>query len=387
MKLKLLGAGALALGLAACGGGGGGHSGPPGIVTPPTTTPVSGARAIATLAFLVPRASESMATFGRVPQFISPGTDKIAFMLDKHEVIFDALVAHYVDAGPSGNGTFTDAATGTTITLSATAASPAYFAVTLTIDTTPGSHEFGIVLKSGTPAYVLSEGQNTYNLPPTAANGTPTNLGNLALNGAMGTGYIECPNPADNGATNPATAPSTTCSNYSNFTAATPPATGGTYQFVATVADYDGFPIVYQTVSATPVTFDNGSYSVVESDATPIVTITQPGAPWTNPGNALTGPSGGFVPGIGFIYGNPFSVACTHTGVANLALKFTTGTGGHPTTAIDGYNYTNINGYAPSSQTDGSVLPLGSKTSVVSPRQPINNVQVQCNANGTLTVI
>ncbi len=377
MNFRLFGAGALTLALAACGGGGGGGSTTPPVVHPPT----GGDRAIATISFNVPREPQNMASFGRTPQYISPGTDKIAFMIDKHEVITDAEVVNYSNAGPNGNGTFTDPTTGTTITLAANASSPAYFAVTLTIDTTPGSHEFGVVLKSGTPAYVLSEAQNTYNLPPTPANGTPTALGNLALNGVMGTGYIECPTLAENQDT------TGTCSNYANFTAATPPASGGTYQFVATAADYDGFPVVYQTVGAGPVAFDNGSYSVVETTATPILTITQTGAPWSNPGNALTGPSGGFVPGTGFIYGNAFTVSCNHTGVGTLALQLSPGTGGHPTTAIDGYNYTNINGYAPGSQTDGSILPLGSKTTVNAPRQPINNVSVQCNANGSLTII
>lgn len=166
------------------------------------------------------------------------------------------------------------------------------------------------------------------------------------------------------------------CSNGANFI-------NGVYYFTAVAADYDGFPIVNQ--GTTP--FDNGSYSVVETDGSnpPVVTLGSDG-PFSLPGANLTGPSSGWIAGSTFQYGNRFTATCNAVGTANLALQFTANQGGHPTVGIDGYNYNGIGAYAPAAQVDGSILPLGGKTVVVSPRLPQYNVTVNCNASGNLSI-
>jgi hypothetical protein len=100
----------------------------------------------------------------------------------------------------------------------------------------------------------------------------------------------------------------------------------------------------------------------------------------------LTGPSGGWVPGSTFQYGNGFIATCNKPGTALLGLQLTAGQGGAPTTPIDGYNYTGIDAYAPSTQTNGLILPLGGQLVVSSTRLPQYNVTVNCNALGNLTI-
>jgi predicted small lipoprotein YifL len=390
----------LALSLAACGSGGGGTVTPnqTAPIQPPTTVSSTN-RSVATLTMTIPRVQPSnvgpvtTSATKRSPQYLSPGTDKIAIMLDKKEIVTDQEVANFNNAGPSGNGTFTDPTTGSTFQISYDATNPAYYQVDVNITTTPGTHEFGVVIKSGTPAYVLSEGQGTYTLSPTPPGGTAQNLGQLLLKGVMASAYIECDTAAEN------TDTTGQCSNYANFTPATGGAFGGAYAFTAVAADYDGFPIVYQLTGspATPASFDNGSYSVVETDAGSVVTITQTGAPFSNPGNHLTGPSSGYVPGTNFVYGNAFTVSCNKVGTANLALQLTSGTGAAPTTPIDGYTYGpggnsgTGNGYTQSTGanaiTNGGILPVGSKTTVSAGRSPQVNVTINCTADGTLQLI
>ena len=365
--------------LSACGGGGGST----GTATLPNTNPQpnGAARAVASISFNVAKAdpgsnvgtSTTTASSARKPQYLSSATDKFAFMLDGKEVVADQEVVNFNNAGPAGNGTFTDAATGSTVTLSYDGANPAYFTVGATIVTTPGTHKFGVVIKSGTPAYVLSEGQGTYTLQPTFTGQAPQALGALALTGAIGSGYIECDTWAQNVAS-----PAGTCNSGENYS-------NGTYYFTAVAADFDGFPIVNQGIP-----FDNGGYSVVETDGNGIVTLGYNG-PFTAPGNNLTGPSSGWVAGSTFQYGNRFTATCNKVGTASLGLQLASGQGAAALSPVDGYNYNGAlpvaTGYAQPSQTNGSILPLGSKTSVSSGRLPQYNVTVNCSASGTLTLI
>jgi hypothetical protein len=362
--------------LSACGGGG--ASGPQTVPSGGSNSVTSVTTAVASVSFKVPKADPgtnigtsavTTSSASRKPQYLSPGTDKFSFMLDKKEVVADQEVVNFNNAGPSGNGTFTDPVTGSTVQISYDGSHPTYYAVNAVITTTPGQHEFGVVIKSGTPAYVLSEGQGNYTLAPTFSGQSPQSLGALVLNGAVGTGYIECDTWAQNTDT---TNPAGSCSNGANFA-------GGTYYFTAVAADYDGFPIVNQGSTA----FDNGSYSVVETDGKNVVAIGSNG-PFSLPGSWLTGPSSGWVAGSTFQYGNRFTATCNTIGTATLGLQFSPNVGGHPAVAIDGYNYNSA--YAPPSQLDGSILPLGGKTTVVAPRLPQYNVTVNCNASGNLSI-
>jgi hypothetical protein len=297
--------------------------------------------------------TQSVAT--RKLKEISPATDKFALVLDGVEIVKDVEVANYNNAG-----TFTDA-NGDSVSLQFTGFA-SYFTVTAVITTTPGQHNFGVVLKSGTPAYVLSEAQATYTLVPTFNGQLAQTLGALTLNPALGSGYIECDTWAENSGS-----PAGSCNNGQNFI-------GGTYYLSAVAADYDGFPIVSQGSTA----FDNGSYSVVETDGNGIVTLGSNG-PFSTPGSWLTGPSSSWVPGNTFQYGNRFTATCNKVGTASLSLKLSTGQGGESLAPITGYNYTYINSY--SDLTDGALMPLGSKTAVTNPQY---NVTVNCTASANL---
>ena len=358
------------LSLAACSGGGAGSSASSNSVLPVVSTS-STAKAKASISFNVPLAnpgsnigtsSVSTQSIGRKLMEISPATDKFALVLDGVEIVKDVEVANYNNAG-----TFTDPVTGSTVSLQFTGYA-SYFTVTAVITTTPGSHTFGVVLKSGTPAYVLSEAQASYTLVPSF--GSTQTLGALTLNPALGSGYIECDTFAENSGT-----PAGSCNNGQNFI-------NGVYYLTAVAADYDGFPIVSQGSTA----FDNGSYSVVETDGNGIVTLGSNG-PFSSPGSWLTGPSSSWVPGNTFQYGNRFTATCNKVGTASLALQLTAQAYGNtPLSPVTGYSYNYINSYSPLA--NGALLPLGSKTAAGGPggvpANPQFNVTVNCSAAATL---
>lgn len=360
------------LSLAACSGGGAGsNSGSSSNLLPSGPSTSSTAKAKASISFNVPLANpgsnigtssvstQSVAT--RKLMEISPATDKFALMIDGVEIVKDVEVADY------NNAVIVDA-NGNSVALAVTSSS-SYFTVTATMTTTPGSHLFGVVLKSGTPAYVLSEAQATYTLVPTFSGQSAQTLGALTLNPALGSGYIECDTFAENSGS-----PAGSCNNGQNFI-------NGVYYLTAVAADYDGFPIVSQGSTA----FDNGSYSVVETDGNGIVNLGKSG-PFSTPGNWLTGPSSSWVDNYStptFEYGNRFTATCMKAGTASLALQLTAQTYGNASLSpITGYNYNFINSYSPLA--NGALLPLGSKTTVGSGLTPQFNVTVNCSAAATL---
>jgi hypothetical protein len=365
-----------AMSLAACSGGGAGsNSGSSNSLLPSGPSTSSTAKSKASISFNVPKANpgnnigtssvSTQAVATRKPMEISPATDKFALMIDGVEIVKDVEVANYNNAG------IVDA-NGNSVALAVTSFS-SYFTVTATMTTTPGSHLFGVVLKSGNPAYVLSEAQATYTLVPTFSGQSAQTLGTLTLLPAMGSGYIECDTFAENSGS-----PAGSCNNGQNFI-------NGVYYLTAVAADYDGFPIVSQGSTA----FDNGSYSVVETDGNGIVTLGSNG-PFSSPGSWLTGPSSSWVdsldPGATFQYGNRFTATCNKVGTASLALQLTAQIYGNaPLSPITGYNYNFINSYSPLA--NGAFLPLGSKTTAgpgTIPANPQYNVTVNCSAVATL---
>ncbi len=161
---------------------------------------------------------------------------------------------------------------------------------------------------------------------------------------AVASGYITC-------ATSDQARLGNDCGGYANFDPQT-----STYAFTAVAADAAGDPIVQQLAGGSPVGFANGSYEVVESanDAQRLVAIG--GGPWSAPGAALATPAGS--------YGNPFTVRCLHTGIAQLALRLTAGSAA---------------GSAPNGAAPGTLLPIGPQKSA--------SMSVNCNAGGSLTII
>jgi hypothetical protein len=363
---------ALALTLAGCGGGGGGGS-TPTLTIAPTTTPAAAGRATTTISIRIAGAAAAAASSSqRRPQFISPGTDKLSFFIDGagafSNVQVDSAPQPYTSSDGNTKATFGCIPGGADVTC------------TLTVDTLPGSHVFGVVIKGGSPAIILSEGQATYALLP--GSNTPATL---ALLGVMGSGYILCDTDAH-------VAEANGCQHSFNTTT-------GLYTLTAVAADYEGMAIPYQTLSATPIAFDNGSYSVVETDASaggahPVLTLTNNG-PFANPGNALSAePSGGFfVPGT-FAYGNHFNVQCNVLGTATLGLAITQQ---GPTSAVTGQSYT----YFPPNPESTSNYPGGPQTMLRGSKYPGNPnyhsgnnpnaihdlVTVNCDANLVLTLI
>lgn len=384
--------------LAACGGGGGGGV-TPNQTTPTTpSNPTSSTKATATITLKIPlipvnsvgasaaaRATQAV----RNPKDLSPATDKISFVVDGTAIFKDVEVQNYNNANPSGtgatpppgNGVF-NFANGQSITLAFGQVDTTYFTVTLGLSVLPGRHTFGVVLKSGTPAYVLSEGQQTYTMAP----GANTLSTPLALSGVVASGYVSC----DTNAENASSAPST-CNNYANFTPATPPAFGGTSAFTAVAADYDGFPIPYQLVSSNPLAFDNGGFNVIENSSDtsyPVVSISPSSPSWTNPGNHLSGPVTGDWSGSSAAgdvpYGQGFTVTCLHTGTANLELQLNSNGGTYSAQPTGSPDNTAAD-YAPTSVAN-AILPRGNNGAGGPAR--VNNVAtVNCTSTGTITVI
>jgi hypothetical protein len=374
--LALLLALTLAGALAACGGGGGGGGtgGPPvNPTTAPTTTPVNNGRATTAVSVRIPGGASLLPSASqRRPQFISPGTDKLSFFVDGAaaftNVQVDSAPQPYVSGDGNTKATYGCVAGGADVTC------------TLTVDTLPGNHTFGVVIKGGSPAIILSEGQATIALLP--GNNSPATM---ALLGVMGSGYIMCDTDAHVAANNGC---------QGSFDTNT-----GLYTLTAVAADYEGMAIPYQTLNASPVGFDNGSFSVVETDASantahPVVTLSNNG-PFTNPGNALSAePSGGFfVPGT-FAYGQHFNVKCNVLGTATLGIADAQQ---GPTSPVTGQSYV----YFPPNPESSSNYPGGPQTLPRGSKWPGNPnyhggnnpnaihdlVTVNCDANLVLTLI
>ncbi len=344
------------------------------------------ASATATITLQIPKlAASNIGTSGstasangrRSPKYISPGSDKLSFILDGNAVVTDAPVAAYNNAGPNCpndhtpptpacNGTFPLPNNQGSVQIAfATSPSDAYFTVTALFTVTPGSHKIGVVNLSGTPAYVLSEGERTFQFNP-----GPNDFSSqpLALKGVVASGYIECATAAQNADT------TGTCLNYANWNSG-----GNYYTFTAVAADFDGFPIVDQGIP-----FDNGTFTVAESPSDSpngIVSIWNAGA-WGTPGSDITGPSGGWIEGVGitgpFAYGHAFYATCNKVGTANLQLSLVASTPNTPAGSPD------ASAYPPNAIVNG-LLPMGTKGATSTPR--VTNVTVTCTSSGTISII
>ena len=360
-----------AFALTACGGGGStANLGGPPIVDPTPTSAPQSHQATAKIKLKLPghdSQASAIAGSGRRsssghsrPDYISPGQNTFTFLIDGQTALYVNQTTNQTISTPTSNGS--------TITYNGETSGQVY-TVTLTVTTTPGQHLIGAVIQGNKPAYVLSEGQRVYTLAP----GPNTNLATLALNGVMGTAYIECATDAQITAGN-------NCNNYANFNPAT-----GQYTFTAIAADADGFPIVQQPNPYGPgnVPFDNGSFTVVETTATPILTVTNAG-PYGDPGTAITGPSGGYyVPGV-FTYGQSFNVQCNQVGQGTVGLETTQSA---PTTPITGFTY------APGTYPAAGVLATGDKVAGNpnyhngnNPNPVTNILSVNCQSNGTIVI-
>ncbi|MGR4064943.1 MAG: hypothetical protein ACLQPV_05800, partial [Vulcanimicrobiaceae bacterium] len=356
--------------LTACGGSGGGYT-PFNAGANPTPAPVApSGKSTATIKLTLPEHDADATTAAAVakggvfrhvrPDFISPAQNTFTFLIDGQKALYVNQTTNQTVSTPTSNGS--------TIVFSGESSGSVY-TITLNVTTTPGEHLIGAVIQGNVPAWVLSEGQRVYNLAP----GPNANLATLALNGAMGTAYVECATAAQNVAGN-------NCNDYANFNPVT-----GLYTFTAVAADADGFPIVQQSNPYGPgnVPFDNGSFTVVETTATPILTVTNAG-PYGDPGSTITGPSGGYyVPGI-FTYGQGFNVQCNSVGQATLGLQIAQSA---PTAPVTGFTYPA--GTYPAA----GVLPAGDKVAGNpnyhngnNPNPVTNILSVSCQSNGTIVI-
>lgn len=366
--IALVSALAIAVALAGCGGGGGGSA---PVVVPtatPTVSPVNPGRSTATITFQIPADPDTAPTStGRTPRFISPGTDKLTLIIDGTKA-FDKTPI-FNTGGPQN---YTSADGNTKVTLNNSYGS-GYFTFVATLDTLPGTHKIGVALISGTPAIVMSEGEATYALSP-----GPNAAQALTLLGALGSGYVQCDTAAQNGANNG-------CSASFNTTT-------GLYTLTAIGADYNGFPIVGQTVNNVAVPFDNGGFSVVETDASagtpqPVLTLTNNG-PFLTPGTHISGPSGAWYVNGTFSYGQPFNVKCNVLGTATLGM---TNSQQGPTSPLSGFSYIYLNNLNANYPASGPV-PVGSKKpgdpyhAGVNPNAIYHLATVNCDANMQLTL-
>jgi hypothetical protein len=260
------------------------------------------------------------------------------------------------ETGPSGSGTlpnggsfaYTTVYTFTNSQGSGSGNQP-YADMTLTYTTVPGSHTLGVVQTDGpcadggpclsnTNGYVLSEGQQTFSLQP-GANTTPTSL---VLRGVLQSAYL-CDAACDGG-------PGV----YSN----------GAYDITVFVADESGTAVPYQVdASGNPVPFDNGSYQIVETDGSKIVTITQPASSYSTPGQALHS-----------LYGEDITISCNQVGTTTVAAELVPG--GPSSGSVAGFTYT-----AQNYPVAGSVL-----GSVGADQYFGNTLAVNCTSTGGLTV-
>jgi len=286
----------LAVSLSACGSG----SGASGSLLTPTVpvVPITAQHASVSLSFIVPQ-NDSQASpilsksSNRTTKFVSPGQNNFTLIVDGIKVLNAAVISPALantTSSPDGN-------TKVTVTY---AGAGNYYTYTVGIDTLAGTHRVGVEILGNKPQIILSEAQNVYTLQP-GANPPAT----LTLKGVISTGYIECGNGPVN---------STNCS--SSFVADTTFGTGGVYTLTAIGADYDGFPIASQP----GISFDNGGFTVVETDTNAVLRLTQ-NSPFTVPGTQLTGPSGGYYVAQTARYGQPFQARCLKTGSTVLALQ------------------------------------------------------------------
>jgi hypothetical protein len=244
------------------------------------------------------------------------------------------------------------------------------------IDTLPGSHTIGLEILGHNPPVILSEAQATL------APGTNTPA-TMTLLGALSTSYVECASgPVD----------ATNCQSSFTATPANGPGTGY-YTLTAIGSDFEGFPIALQGTSTAPIGFDNGSFSVMETDGNGILSLGASG-PYSNSGSALTGPSGGFYVATQATYGRPFTASCIKTGTATVGLV-TTAT--DPTVPLSGETYTIFdpaNNFATSGNYPGAgTLADGSKTpgnpayhGGSNPNAVTTLTSINCDANLVLTV-
>ena len=356
--------------LTACGGGSAGSAS--GNAVTPVTLPGTSAknRATVSLSFTVPQndSQASASSANRTPKFISPGQNNITLIVDGTKVLNAAVIS----AGLASPTTSPD---GNTVVTVAYAGSGSYYTYTIGIDTIPGKHRIGVEILGNAPQVILSEAQNVYSLQP-GSNPAAT----LTLMGVLSSGYIECANgPVDN----------TNCS--SSFTPDATVGTGGVYTLTAIGADFESFPISSQGST----TFDNGGFTVVETDGNGILTLTQPGAPFTAPGTQLTGaPSGGYyVPALS-TYGQSFEARCVKLGTATLSLQ---NAASGPNTPLVGETYTTYN---PANQVPtvgnypgAGTLATGNKIagnpnyhSGQNPNAVTTLMSINCDANLNLTI-
>jgi len=341
--------------LASCGGGTTGATSAP---VPAQTSPALDATA--TITVLVPDSSDQVAqAHARTPLFISPGTDKISILVDGISIVSEAQIAKLRPADRLTSVTSTSV--------------NGLLAVKIGFKTAAGKHTLGIVLNSNLEDQVLSEGQTAV----TVGHGDDNDLGTLSLLGVAASGYIEC-------ATESQIAAGNTCKNYANLN-------NGTYTFTAVAADYAGYPIFNEIVNRQPLRFDNGAFSVTESDGKGIVSIAQPAGGFASPGSTLNNAAGGGAPVTGLTYGNAFTVRCARPGTTLLSLQLGPN-GGRPATPVTGYNYGP--GSFPISRSDGTtgtatvshkypttnseILPVGTR--------PLSDISVNCSVSLTLTV-
>jgi hypothetical protein len=326
----------------------------------PSPQPTAASAATATVSFKVPLPPATTSSGALRPQYISPGSNFLNILIDGTLAFSAVQIYTYTNRGQTYSYTSDDK--NTTATLSGTI-SGAYFVWTLAVDTLPGKHTFGVNITGNIPPIVLSEGQATYTLAP-----GPNTAQNLSLNGVLGSYYIQCDTPANIA--------------LNNGCAGSFDPTTGSYTLTAVAADFEGFPIPNQNIP-----FDNGTFTVVETSATKILTLTNAG-PFAQPGTQLLGPSGSwYVPGT-FAYGQPFQVKCNALGTATLALSIS---GNGPTNPLTGFTYAVFPEPSPvqgSNYPGAGVLPAGSKTSNSHGNQNVvtNLSSVSCDANLNLTL-
>jgi hypothetical protein len=285
----------------------------------------------------------------------------MTFILDGTAVVTDAPVVNYNNAGPNHDGVLPLANGQGSVRLGITNdPSKAYFTVTAAFTVTPGTHKVGVVTLSGTPTYVISEGERSYAFSP-GTNDFSTQP--LSLRGVVSSGYIECATAAQN------LDPAGHCNGYENWNSG-----GSYYTFTAVPADYDGFPIVDQGLA-----YVNGTVTVGEStgDSPNGIVVISSAGPWSTPGSYITGPSGGWVPGTTFAYGQPFYATCAQVGTAHLQLSLI------PSAPVPPAGSPDLTKYPPNA-TAGGLLPLGVNQSGTAPR--VTNVAVTCTSTGTIII-
>jgi hypothetical protein len=329
----------LALGLAACGGGGSGsgtgvNPQPPAPIQ--TTSPTSKATASVNVSFVVPVATghanpssskrQTKSLSSRKPLYISPDTAGFFFFMDGQAIFGTpssgttpntaaSLTPNTYTSSASipGGGTakYTvtqQSGTGTGCTVTTCNNPYTYDTITASLNVLPGLHKFGVVLAAA-DGFVLSEDQESQTL-----NGGTNTPATFYLKGVVDSAFW-CDAACDGG-TGPANS-------------------DGSYTLAVFGTDHEGDAIPYQTVGGIPITVDNGTLNLVETDSDAIVSITTtPTGPLTNPGNAnvVTYTEAGQAT---ISSGWTATVKCLKVGSTTVALQVgPTSTGG-----VSGFNY------------------------------------------------